>query len=101
MRYTPDRAGVAGYLRFEPALKRELERRAYLGLAVGVALAPRRTGALAASGRVQDDGPNGGAKHDRMQVSVIFDIPYAAAATWTPDNTAYLDAAKAAMEGGS
>lgn len=102
MKYTPDHVGVAGYLRFEPDLRAELERRALLGLSVGAALAPRRTGALARSGHVEFDGTNGGVKHDRMQVSVVFDVPYAAAATWPygHDRTAYLQAVKAAMEAG-
>jgi hypothetical protein len=99
-KYTPQRPGIAQYLRNEPALRDELERRAHLGAAVGAALAPRRTGELARSGHVEFDGPNGGVKHDRMQYSVIFDVPYAAAATW-PNRTAYLEAVKAAMEAGS
>jgi hypothetical protein len=96
--YTPDHSGVSGYLRNEPALRAELERRAHVGLGVGRALAPRRTGKLAESGHVVFDGSRGGARHDRMAFSVIFDVSYAAAATW-PGRTAYLDAVKASMEG--
>lgn len=99
MKYVPDHVGTGMYLKFEPALRAELERRAHLGVSVGAALAPRRTGALARSGHVEFDGASGGANHDRMQFSVVFDVPYAAAATW-PGRTAYLAAVKAAMEAG-
>lgn len=94
--YTPDHVGTGAYLRTDPALHAELLRRAELGLATARALAPRRTGRLAASGHIES-GPGHGIHGDRMQLSVIFDVPYAAAATW-PGRTAYLDAAKAAME---
>lgn len=91
MRYDPDYAGIAAYLREDPELKAELRRRAEMGLSVARALAPRLKrpsrdrvrGELAASGEVTDDGI-GGIHHDRMQLSVTFDVPqgYAAAATW-------------------
>lgn len=100
MKYTPDHVGTGMYLRFDGDLRHELERRAHLGVAVGAALAPRRTGALARSGHVEYGGPTGGVHHDRMEFSVVFDVPYAAAATW-PGRTAYLEAVKAAMEAGS
>jgi hypothetical protein len=102
MKYNPDHAGVAAYLRTSPELAAELHRRALMGVATAAALAPRRTGALAASGHVEFDGPNEGAKHDRMQYSVVFDVPHAAAATWIPgpDERSYLLAAKAIMEAG-
>lgn len=102
-KYTPDRVGTGQYLRHSPGLYSELERRAHLGLAVGQALAPRRTGALAASGHVQFDGRSGGIKRDRMQFSVVFDVPYTAAATWPygHDRSMYLDAVKAVVEAGN
>jgi len=98
--YTPDHGagGIGGYLRADPELAGMLEARAQGGLAVGRALAPHRTGKLAESGHVEFDGI-GGIAHDRMQYSVVFDIDYAAGATWTPDRTAYLDAIKAFVEG--
>lgn len=99
MKYTPNHAGIGSYLRSSPELRAELERRAHLGVAVGAALAPRRTGKLAASGHVEDGDLGMQHHHDRMSFSVVFDIPYAAAATW-PSRTAYLDAVKAAMEAG-
>lgn len=102
MKYTPDHEGTGAYLRTSPELNNELHRRALVGLNVAVSLAPYRTGALKRSGHVEFDGSNGGAKHDRMQYSVVFDSPHAAAATWIPgpDERAYLLAAKRAMEGG-
>jgi hypothetical protein len=99
MKYVPDHVGTGAYLKSSPELRALLEQRAHLGLAVGRALAPHRTGKLAASGHVES-GDLGMQRHnDRMVFSVVFDIPYAAAATW-PSRTAYLDAVKAAMEGG-
>jgi len=96
-KYTPDHVGTGAYLRNEPALRSELERRAHLGVAVGASLAPHRTGKLASSGHVEVD-PKG----DRMRYSVVFDVPYAAAATYPPgpDERMYLLAAIAAMEAG-
>lgn len=93
MIFHADYRGQGEYLKFNPELKAELQRRGELGLAVSRALAPRlnratRTripGALAASGHVVDDGI-GGVHHDRMQLSVVFDVStpeaYGAAATW-------------------
>lgn len=101
--YTPDRKGVAQYLKFDKQLNMELHRRALLGLSLAVALAPRRTGKLAASGRVVDDGPNAGVNHDRMGYSVVFNVPYAVPATYPKrDPTArdYLIAALAVMSRG-
>lgn len=102
-KYTPDHVGTGEYLKSSPALRSELERRAHLGLAVAMALAPHRTGALASSGQVRFDGTSGGIKRDRMQFSIVFDVPYTAAATWPygHDRTAYLDAAKAVVEAGN
>lgn len=100
-RYTPDHAGTRAYLQYSPELKRELHRRALLGLSAAVALAPRRSGKLAASGHVEDDGPTAGKNHDRMQFSIVFDEFYAAWATYVPqDNRAYLRAAISIMERG-
>lgn len=99
MKYTPDHVGTGAYLRSSPELRALLERRAHLGLAVGRALAPRRTGKLAMSGHVESGDLGMQRHHDRMVFSVVFDVPYAAAATW-PGRTAYLDAVKATMEGG-
>lgn len=96
--YTPDHVGTGAYLRSDPSLRSELERRAYLGLAVARSLAPRRTGRLAESGHVES-GPGHGIHGDRMQFTVVFDIDYAAGATW-PNRTAYLEAAQAVMEAG-
>lgn len=98
MQYTPDHVGVAAYLRTCPELRAVLEVRAQLGVAVGAALAPRRTGKLAASGHVVEGDLGMQTHHDRMVFSVVFDVPYAAAATW-PGHDAYLEAVKAAMEG--
>lgn len=101
-RYTPDHAGTKRYLQFSPGLKREMYRRGRLGLSVAAALAPRRTGSLAASGKVIDDGPHGGFQGDRMQFSIVFDIGYAVPATFPdendPGNLAYLRAAIAVIE---
>lgn len=111
--YTPDYGGIASYLKSDPELHQELRRRAELGLTVARALAPRLDaprngripGALAASGHVTDDGL-GGAKHDRMQVSIVFDVTYTAAATYrfrhNPDEAAraYLMAAIPIIEKG-
>jgi hypothetical protein len=111
--YRPDYAGIAGYLKSDPELRAELRRRAELGLTVARALAPRLReprpdripGALAASGKVTDDGI-GGVHHDRMQFSVVFDIFYAAAVTYrfrhNPDQAAraYLMAAIPVIEKG-
>ncbi len=105
MKYTPNPAGVRAYLTQSPELKAELRRRAQIGLAVGRALAPRRSGTLASSGRVVDDGI-GGAKRDRMQLSVLFDAEHAAAVTFgyrrrPGGHRAYLEAVKAVIEAGS
>jgi hypothetical protein len=102
-KYTPDRKGTGAYLKSSPGLRAELERRAHLGLAVGMSLAPFLTGALRSSGEVRFDGTNGGIKRDRMQFSIVFDVPHAAAATWPygHDRTSYLDAAKAVVEAGN
>lgn len=99
--YTPDHHGTGEYLRNEPALRAELERRGHLGLAVADSLSPFRTGKLRASGHVTYNG-RGGIHKDRMEVEVVFDVDYAAAATYPPgpDERAYLVAAKAAMEAG-
>jgi hypothetical protein len=103
--YHPDHAGIGAYLRSDVELRRELHRRADLGLTVARALAPRRTGALSGSGRVEDTGLDA-AHHDRMQLSVVFTIDYAAAATYrfrhNPDTAAraYLMAAIPVIEKG-
>lgn len=99
MKYTPNHVGTGAYLRSSPELRAELERRAHLGVSVGAALAPRRTGRLAGSGHVENGDLGMQTRHDRMVLSVVFDVPYAAAATW-PSRTAYLEAVKAAMEAG-
>lgn len=112
MRYDPNHVGLSGYLRESPELKVEMLRRARTGLAVGQALAPRLSrprrdrvpGALAASGHVVDDGI-GGARHDRMQVSVIFDVFYAVNVSFDQRRAreitrAYLEAMKAVIEAG-
>lgn len=112
-RYEPDRAGTGAYLKADPALRQELRRRAELGLTVARALAPRLKtprsgrvpGALAASGHITDDGI-GGVHRDRMQLSVVFDVEYTAAATYrfrhNPDEAAraYLMAAIPVIEKG-
>jgi len=100
VKYTPDHSGTGSYLRSSPELRAELERRAHLGVSVGAALAPRRTGKLAESGHVEDGDLGMQSHHDRMVLSVVFDVDYAAAATW-PTRTAYLEAVKAAMEAGA
>lgn len=106
--YHPDYKSTGEYLKFDPGLRQELHRRADLGLTVARALAPRRTGALASTGHITDDGPVGGSihPHDRMQLSVVFTIDYAAAATYrfrhNPDTAAraYLMAAIPVIEKG-
>jgi len=98
MDYTPDHVGTGEYLRTCPELRATLHAIAQMGVGVGAALAPHRTGRLAASGHVEEGDLGMQTHHDRMVFSVVFDVPYAAAATW-PDHTAYLDAVKAAMEG--
>jgi hypothetical protein len=87
-KYTEDHRGTGEYLNHSPELKAELLRRAHMGLAVATSLAkigrandPHR-GALKASGRVVDDGPNRGFHRDRMQVSIVFDVPHAVPATF-------------------
>lgn len=102
MKYTPDHVGTGSYLRYDGDLRAELYRRAQIGVGVAAALAPHRTGKLAASAHVEFDGTAGGLKKDRMQYSVVLDVPYAAAATWPPgpDARAYLEATKQAMEAG-
>jgi hypothetical protein len=105
-RYDPDYAGINAYLKYDPELRAELYRRAEMGLTVAKALAPRRTGALAASGHVTDDGIGGVHSGDRMQVSVVFTVTYTAAATYrfrhNPDEAAraYLMAAIPVIEKG-
>lgn len=103
MKYDPDHVGTGLYLKRDLELRAELHRRAILGLHVAQVLAPHRTGALQASGHVEFDGESGGYKHDRMQYSIVFDIPYAAAATYPPgpDEREYLLAAKRAIEAGA
>lgn len=100
-KYTPDYRGTRNYLQHSPGLKRELHRRALMGLSVAVALAPRVSGKLALSGHIEDEGPNGGRHHDRMSYSIVFDEYYAAWATYRPeDNRAYLRAAISIMKAG-
>lgn len=100
-RYTPNHAGVAAYLNTSPELRALLQQRAMLGASAAQALAPRRTGALARSIQVTDDGPNQGAHHDRMQFSVVVTVPYAVPASFPdPQEQAYLDAAIRIMEAG-
>lgn len=105
MKYTADQAAWGVYMRTSPDLRSELRRRAQLGLAVGRALAPRRTGRLAASGKVVDNGI-GGANRDRMELAVLFDADHAAAVTFgyrrrPGGDRAYLEAVKAVIEAGS
>jgi hypothetical protein len=103
-KYTPDYRGTRKYLQYSPELRRELHRPAILGLGVASALAPRRTGTLASSGEVRDDGPNGGANQDRMQFSVHFTVRYAVPVTFPktrPDERDYLEAAIHVMERGA
>lgn len=114
MRYQPDSAGLAAYVRSSPELKAEMMRRARVGLGVAQAMAPRLQtprrdrvpGALAASGHIVDDGvqpvKNG---NPRMQLSILFDVFYAVNVTFDQRRaqaitTAYLNAAKAAIEAG-
>lgn len=97
MDFNPDHEGIGRYLRECPELNAELMRRAHVGLAIAQGMAPRRTGRLARSGHVEYDGPHGGFHHDRMEYSVVFDVDYAAAATF-PNHRGYLEAAKHAME---
>lgn len=99
MKYTPDHVSTGAYLRTCPELAATLHKRATMGLEVARALAPRRTGRLAASGHVEYDGI-GGIHYDRMQYSIVFDIAYAAAATYPPgpDERLYLLAAVAVIE---
>lgn len=78
MRYKPDRAGIAGYLKADTELRAELHRRARLGLTFAAARARKLTGRQAASGHLEDVA-RGGVKGDRMQVDVVFDAPYSAA----------------------
>lgn len=105
MKYHHDEAAWGVFMRTSPELKGELRRRAQLGLAVGRALAPRRTGRLASSGRVVDNGI-GGVNRDRMELAVLFDAEHAAAVTFgyrgrPGGNRAYLEAVKAVIEAGS
>ena len=79
MRYRPDHRSTGVYLRTDPALKAELRRRANLGLAAARANIRNDTGALARSGHVEDMGPRGGRKRDRMELQIVFDAPHAAA----------------------
>ncbi len=79
MRYRPDRASTGVYLRTDPDLKNELRRRATLGLRAARTTVARDTGRLAASGHIEDAGPRGGTKRDRMELRVVFDAPHAAA----------------------
>jgi hypothetical protein len=94
-RYDPDYAGIGRYLREDAELKAELHRRADLGLTLARALAPRLKaprdgripGALAASGHIEDLGvaasaPGRFGDGQRMTLAVVFDISYAAAATY-------------------
>lgn len=102
--YTPDYRGIGKYLQFSPELNRELHRRAILGLGVASALAPRRSGSLASSGEVRDDGPNGGVNRDRMQFSIHFTVRHALPVTFPkrrPDERDYLEAAVNVMEAGN
>lgn len=101
-KYTPDYAGIRRYLSFNPDLRRELHRRAILGQGVAVALAPWRTGELAGSSDVSDDGPFRGVHHDRMQFSINFTIRHAVPATFRKGHNqrAYLEAAVHVMEMG-
>lgn len=112
MEFHADYRSQGEYLRHDPELKGELQRRALLGLTIATALAPRLRhptrnrvpGALAASGRVVDQGTDD-AHHDHMALRVEFTIDYAAAATWphnrrNPAAADYLRAAIPAMERG-
>lgn len=78
MKYRKDIKGTGLYLRESPELRAELHRRARIGLTFAAARARKRTGRQAASGHVEDAGI-GGVKKDRMQVDVVFDVPYSAA----------------------
>ena len=103
-RYTPDRRSIGRYLQHDRDLKRELHRRAILGQGAAVAAAPRRTGELASSSEVQDDGPNSGVNHDRMSFSIHFTARQAVPVTYprrSPDQRDYLEAAIQVMQRGS
>lgn len=101
MRYNPDRTGIAAYLNTSPELRETLRRRAMLGASVAASLAPKRSGRLAASIHVEDDGPNQGVHHDRMQFSIVVSVPYAVPASFPdPAEDDYLQAAISVMEGG-
>lgn len=101
--YTPDYRGIRSYLNNSPQLRKELHRRAILGLGVAVGLAPRRTNALASSGEVVFDGSDQGKDHDRMQYSIQFTVHYAVPVTFPkrfPDARDYLRAAIPIIERG-
>jgi hypothetical protein len=102
-KYTPDHRSTGQWLRNDPTLRALLYRRAALGLSTAAALAPRRTGKLAASGRVIDMGSHGGANHDRMEFQIRFDVGYAVPATFPKRNPTardYLRAAVSVIEAG-
>ncbi len=104
-KYTPDRAGIRGYLQHDRDLRATLHKRALLGLSAASAVAPRRTGALSTSGSVQDDGPNGGVNGDRMQYSIHFTVRHAVPVTFPqrpkdPTANDYLELAVAVIERG-
>lgn len=96
-RYTPNYRGIGEYLKYSPELKRELYRRALLGQSTAASLMHHKTGKMAASGRVVDNGPNGGFRHNRMELAVVFTVPYAVPATWHNARQVALDALLAAV----
>lgn len=97
MSYTPDRKGIAGYLTSDPELRECLRLRAGMALAAAQALMHKRTGAMAASGRVEDQGVQPVFRGDpRMTLAVVFDAPGAVAITFHDQPNVALEALKAA-----
>jgi hypothetical protein len=104
-KYKPDHRGISQYLQHDQRLKMELHRRALLGLSLARALAQHgATGRHAASGHIEDDGPNGGVDRDRMQFSIVFDSPHSVPVTFPdrhPEARNYLLAALTVVERGA
>lgn len=95
--YRADHKGIGNYLQHSPELRILLHARALLGVSAAVGLMHHRTGAIAASGHVEDDGVNGGIRHDRMQYSVVFDAPGAVPAAFHDDPAVLRNALLAAI----
>lgn len=82
--YIPDNAATGRYMRSDPALAAVLRAYAQRGAVYARSIAPRDTGAYAASISVQD-GPvvGGGARFGaRQSVNVVAGVPHAAAVEW-------------------